>query len=386
VTAAAARKLRDDNRKLLARGIDPLEHRKAEEEKKELFSHTFRDAAESYFKTRRVSRSTLQGRKSRFERYVYPRIGDRRVNDIDNSHVINVLQPIWDKSPATAEETRRVMEATIDMAVVMGWRERAKHNPAKSEEIGKVLQPICETHTPEHFAALPWQQLSKFMEDLRARGEVAKQKFLFPRSRCGPPKLTHVTADCLEFLILTGVRRSNALAARWVDINLDERVWRIRGCDVSQDERVGTRMKMKHEHHVPLSGAAIAVLERQLGNSDEWVFPGWRHTPITHKLMFSLLREMGYTDPKSLDQYGNPKPITAHGFRSTFSDWVAEATDYSDDLAELVLAHDTRSQVQAAYKRTKQFDQRRALMEDWATFCSKPPADVIPFQRKAEGE
>ena len=61
--------------------------------------------------------------------------------------------------------------------------------------------------------------------------------------------------------------------------------------------------------------------------------------------------------------------ITAHGFRSTFRDWVAERTGYPDALAEKALAHKDSNKIQAAYRRTDMFEKRIPLMQDWADYC-----------------
>ena len=62
------------------------------------------------------------------------------------------------------------------------------------------------------------------------------------------------------------------------------------------------------------------------------------------------------------------KPVTIHGFRSSFGDWCAE-NGISRDLAEASLAHDIGSKVEKAYNRTRMVEQRREVMERWATFA-----------------
>ncbi len=58
---------------------------------------------------------------------------------------------------------------------------------------------------------------------------------------------------------------------------------------------------------------------------------------------------------------------TAHGFRSSFRDWCSE-NGYSSDLAERALAHTVKNKVEAAYHRTDLLEQRKILMDAWATF------------------
>jgi integrase len=56
--------------------------------------------------------------------------------------------------------------------------------------------------------------------------------------------------------------------------------------------------------------------------------------------------------------------LTARGFRSTFRDWAAARTDYSNEVVEMALARTIRSKVEAAYRRGDLFDKRRLLMAD----------------------
>ena len=63
-------------------------------------------------------------------------------------------------------------------------------------------------------------------------------------------------------------------------------------------------------------------------------------------------------------------PITVHGFRSSFRDWCAEATNTPREVAEACLAHTVRNEVEAAYARTDHYDKRRVLMDSWAAFCT----------------
>jgi integrase len=61
--------------------------------------------------------------------------------------------------------------------------------------------------------------------------------------------------------------------------------------------------------------------------------------------------------------------LTAHGFRSTFRDWVSETTDYPGEVAEMALAHVVANKVEAAYRRGDLLDKRRELMKEWAEYC-----------------
>lgn len=61
--------------------------------------------------------------------------------------------------------------------------------------------------------------------------------------------------------------------------------------------------------------------------------------------------------------------VTIHGFRSTFKDLVTETTEFADYPSEMALAHRIRDKAQAAYKRGRMLEKRRALMGAWQRFC-----------------
>jgi integrase len=124
-------------------------------------------------------------------------------------------------------------------------------------------------------------------------------------------------------------------------------------------------MKAGKEHRVPLSDAALALLEQMhdIRHSD-YVFPGGRdRRPLSEMSLLMLLRRMGHGD------------ITAHGFRSTFRDWAAERSTFAREVAEMALAHAIPSAVEAAYRRGDLFDKRRKLMAAWAAYCAKVETD-----------
>ena len=59
----------------------------------------------------------------------------------------------------------------------------------------------------------------------------------------------------------------------------------------------------------------------------DFVFPGGKvGRPLSNMAFLMLLRRMGKGD------------LTAHGFRSTFRDWCAEATNFPSEVAEMALA------------------------------------------------
>ena len=127
---------------------------------------------------------------------------------------------------------------------------------------------------------------------------------------------------------------------------------------------------------MPLSLSAVRVLERVWHNREgRFVFPALRSDrPLSAMAMLKVLQRMGRSD------------ITVHGFRSAFRDWAAEATSYSQEIAEMALAHAITNKVEAAYRRGDLFQKRARMMEDWGIYCDAPAprvAEVIPLKSVA---
>jgi integrase len=120
-------------------------------------------------------------------------------------------------------------------------------------------------------------------------------------------------------------------------------------------------MKAGVEHRVPLSDAAIRVLEtvKPLKASDEsFVFLGGKtDKPLSDVAVSKALANVADS-------------VTVHGLRSAFRDWAAENTAFPREVCEAALAHSNRDKVEAAYRRSDLFAQRAKLMDDWAEFCS----------------
>ena len=130
-------------------------------------------------------------------------------------------------------------------------------------------------------------------------------------------------------------------------------------------------MKGGREHRVPLSSHALRVLETVAPlRKYDWVFEGRAGKALTDKAMIRVLRRIDRPD------------LTVHGFRSTFRDWAAEATNHPREVAEAALAHALRDKTEAAYQRGDLMEKRRRLMEEWSKFCAGPamPAEVVPIR------
>jgi integrase len=254
---------------------------------------------------------------------------------------MRALGPIWTAKPETASRVRGRIESIIDWATARGFRRG--ENPARWRgHLENLLPSRSKVRRIEHHAALPYEEIAAFMVELR--------------------RVDGVGARALEFAILTAARTGEVTGARWAEINLAERIWTV----------PAERMKAGKEHRVPLSDAAIVVLEQMKAiRSGDYVFLGGRAgRPLSHAAMLALIRRMGRGD------------FTVHGFRSSFRDWCAERTNFPGEIAEMALAHVVGNKVEAAYRRGDLFQKRRQLAEAWATFCASPSvsAEVVPIR------
>ena len=291
---------------------------------------TFAEAVEKVIAVHRTgwkegSRSDADWRAT-LRDYAMPKLAGRSVDRINAADVMAVLLPIWNEKRVTAKRVRQRISAVMRWAVAQGYRE---DNPA-GEAIGAALPK--NGVRPQHLAALPYAEVADALEQGRASGAY------------------RATVLAFEFLVLTACRSGEVRGARWEEMDLARREWRI----------PAKRMKTGREHRVPLSRGALAVLQeaQALADGSGVVFPSARGRPLSGFAIVKLVRDLGIG-------------AVPHGFRSSFRDWAAECSDAPREVCELALAHVNSDRVEAAYRRTDLFERRRALMEQWAAFLAE---------------
>lgn len=341
VTLGEARERAIECRRLIERGIDPIDARTQIAEQQALKRAkcvNFKDAAAAYMAAHRPSWKNEKHASqwsSTLETYAYPVMGSLSVQDIDTAVLIKVLEPIWQTRPETASRLRGRIESVLDWATVSSYRQG--ENPARWRgHLAHLLPAISKVRTIKHHAAMPYSELPGFLVELR--------------------KQPGNGARALEFLILTAARTGETIGARLQEINLQEGVWTV----------PAARMKAAKEHRVPLSKPALELVQSMTGTqTDEAVFPSARsNRPLSNMAMLKVLERMGR---------GN---LTVHGFRSTFRDWAAERISFQSEVVEMALAHAVSNKVEAAYRRGDLFEKRRKLMAAWGAFCESANASM----------
>ena len=191
---------------------------------------------------------------------------------------------------------------------------------------------LLKARQVQHRAALQQKDLPEFLAKFKAYE--------------GDPHTRHA----LRLLMLTAVRPGELRGARWEEIDLNAKQWRI----------PSARMKMRLEHIVPLSTQALEVIDamRPLSGARELVFPSpfYPTKPLSENTFNSALARMGYKNA-----------ATAHGFRALFST-VANEHGWDADVIERQLAHKETNAVRAAYHRAVYLEERAKLLQWWADF------------------
>lgn len=345
LSLSEARKRRDEELAKAKGGTDPITARNVERATKrnEKVILSFSEAATKYIDLMepgwRNAKHASQWRNT-VETYANPAIGKLPVDLIEQSHILQILEPIWYTKTETATRLRGRLERILSWAKVHGYRQG--ENPARWKDHLEVMLPSPESLGPRrHHPAMPYQQVAAYMKDLR--------------------ETKGVSAKCLEFTILTACRTIETTGARWEEFDLDRNLWTI----------PASRMKAKIAHRVPLPPQARSVVDEMAKvRTSDFVFPGRRiNCHLSNMAMLELLQDEHPT-------------LTVHGFRSSFRDWAAERTSFPRLVAEAALAHTIDDKTEAAYLRSDFLEQRRRLMEHWADYCDllQVTGQVVPIK------
>ena len=333
ISLAQARHKAASYRVAVLDGRDPLaEKRKAE-------TPTFREAMEEVFKLNQPrwknAKHTISWRQT-LEKDAMPIIGEMRVNEIGREEVLRILTPIWTAKPETARRVRQRIRTIMKWAQAHGFIE---NNPA-GEMIDGALPSMPKIKA--HFRALPYREAPEALEIIEASKASTASKL------------------ALRFVVLTACRSGEVRNAEWDEIDPESRTWTI----------PAHKMKAGVEHRVPLSDAAMELLEQaqSLDDGSGLIFPSpvREGQPLSDMSLTQVLRKTDLADR-----------ATVHGFRSSFRDWAAENTNAPHAVMELALAHAVGSSVEQAYARSDLLSKRRALMTRWADFLTSTSAKVV---------
>jgi integrase len=332
VSLPRARELALAARTKLAAGIDPKESREPTKDA------TFADVAAEVIASMRPSwRNAIHA--AQWEKTLTDYAAPLRhlpVDKISTEDVLAVLKPRWIATPTTASRLRGRIERVLDAAKARGLR--TGENPARWRGHLDQLLPRRPRLAQRRHAAMSYSEVPDFMARLRA--------------------VDTVVARALEFTILTVARSGEVLGARWEEVDLERAVWTV----------PAERMKGGREHRVPLVGRALEILlALHAARTGDFVFPGSRPGRALRNMKHVMQRRMGLK-------------VSVHGFRSSFRDWAAECTSFTNEVCEAAMAHAIENRTEAAYRRGDLFAKRRMLMQAWDRSCATPSGGrVVAF-------
>ena len=371
VELAQARAMAVDWRIRLRNGENPAEARREVKRarrkvaaetmvKKERLSHLFRDVAQQWIDERSKSgfwanNATGEAHHQRWlDKYISPAIGKIVVDQVSPNDIFEMLKPIYQSMPTTANKCLTMTSSVWKWAEARGWA--TGENPAdKRGPLGVLLEPYKDRKKAENYPALAFTDVPAFMKELHAYDTIS--------------------ARMTEFAILTTLRSKMVRFLKWSDVDWENKTVTIAESSI--------KTKGRGKHTVFLSNEALALL-KSLRPINEWVFPSpAKQAPMTDAAMgkiFDILHNknvkaggIGWIDPEQTKEKGYPVGATAHGTcRASFKTWARSGENrkkLDDEAVELCMAHKLKDDYAGAYNRTKLEDERREVMQAWGTFC-----------------
>ncbi|PCI57113.1 MAG: integrase [Alphaproteobacteria bacterium] len=333
VSLQEARDARLKARKLIHGGIDPVAHRiETKDHAIRNADNTFQAIAYEWYENRKDMWTPRYADNviKRLEEDIFPYIGKLPIKDIEPPLLLDVIRKI--EKRGALDLARRQLQKCGEIfryGIAIG---RAVRDP--SADIKEALKPSKK----DHFAALDVSELPEFLKAIENNDA----------------RLYRSTRNALRLMLLTFVRTSELINARWEEINFDRKEWVI----------PAERMKMRKVHIVPLSKQAIALLKDQKEIAGEWplVFPSSVRPAqsISNNTILGAIKRLGYKGR-----------MTGHGFRALAMSAIKQELGYRHEVVDRQLAHAPRNKIDQAYDRAQFLDERRVMMQDWSNFVDK---------------
>jgi integrase len=331
ITLAQARKLRDQWALVLASGKDPIDVRDAEREEERLAREkhdpSVAEVIDLVFESRK---SSLRGDGTRgrwngpFERYILPKLGNKPISQLTTRDLFEVFRPIWKTKHPTAIQLFNRTQVVLTSAKRMGL-------PANADIIHSLREMLgVYHHKPVHRPSIPWQDIPQLYQELPDT----------PGS------------DCNRFMILTLVRRHGCVGAAVSEIDFENKIWTV------PEDRIKGRVGSVTKFRVPLSEPAMkfAHLAKKMGTN--FLFPS--SSSSGHVSTVTTTRVL----------YSHNVQAVPHGYRTSFRTWVQDTNACSWEVAETVLNHAIGQKVERVYARSDLLEQRRAVLDRWATYVT----------------
>ena len=346
VSLGQARKIATANLAAIQNGKNPFEAGHAPAPVKETPAiPTFADTARAVYalNLEEWGAATAKRWLRRLEIHTFPTLGNRDVAEITRTDLADLLTPLRTENHETARKVRQALAKVFRWARAHDYRIDDPADDALGELVKKVK------HVPEHHRTLPYCEVGE---------AIRKVQFGYA---------LRVTGLAFEFLILTAARTSEIRGMVWAEVDLENAIWEI----------PADRMKAKRSHRVPLSNQAMVILRqvRHIPDPDAADDSIFQLVEVTDGHVFRMptgkpLSENSLLDRCEKDRIG----ATPHGFRTSFRGWAKAEYGARFEAIELALPHSIGTSVTQAYDREDLLEERREIMQAWASFL-----DPLPF-------
>lgn len=364
---ALARRKAQDARELLSQGIDPSDTRKAARDARQAIAAaqeleasglppagSFEAVAREWLQQVHevaVSADHAQRTRLRLEQNVFPWLGRRPIAELEAPELLQCLRRVEARGAReTAHRVKFACGQVFRYGVASGYCTR---DPAAD------LKDALASVSPKHHAAIiEPQRVGELLRSIDAYTGHA------------------TTRAALALAPLVFQRPGELRQAEWAEFDLDGAMWTI------PSARMKRRKQQKQSgqpHLVPLSTQAVAVLRdlQPLTSHSRFVFPSLRtrERPMSNVAVLAALRRMGFAKDE----------MTGHGFRAMARTLLAERLNVKPEVIEAQLAHEVGDPLGRAYNRTQFIEQRKQMMQLWATYLDRlrRGADVIPIKRRS---
>lgn len=265
--------------------------------------------------------------------YVFPKIGDRPIDQIQRKELVALVKGIQDKGVI---ETANIIAGRLGQIFT-----HAINSDVIQNHPATALSSVLQTPVRSHMNCIDVSEAGKLFKAIQTYPE--------PVTRLG-----------LILLALTFVRTKEFRFFELKEIK-DKRYWVI-----PAERMKSVRGKKPKPHVVPLSNFALKIIDelKQYTGDDKYVIASLKrpnHPVSENTLLFALYR-LGYRGK-----------MTGHGFRALASTVLNSETlngqrRFDKDWVERQLAHNEVDDVRASYNRAEYLEQRTMMMawySDW---------------------
>ncbi len=343
VSLQDARIKRAECRELLAKGIDPQDHREQQQQAQQAeLLNTYEAVAWAWFEYRKSKRNFSEGYQKDVEnlirRNLLPHFGHLPISQITAPMALKAFKQYQDEGKL--EKLKRTIQKHNEIMTYALHRELIPFNPTAN------ISKEFDSPTVEHFKTIKPEDLGEFIYTLNNAQIHLQTRYL------------------ILWQLLTMTRPNEAATAKYEDIDERSRIWTVyiqKG--IKQDER-------GREHKITLSRQAMALLRevKKLSGGKVYLFPSVKN-PQTHvntQTANGAIKRMGYKGK-----------LVAHGLRSIASTYLNEQ-GYNSDLIEVALSHMNSDRIKSAYDRGERLEQRFKLLQAWGDFIEQCSQGALP--------